>query len=45
VPSVSLGEFVVLCDECWLVPEEQFVLVGYTDPCVTYDLLRAMGHW
>jgi hypothetical protein len=45
VPSVGLGEFAVLCDECWLVPEGQFVLVGYTVPCVRYDLLRTVGHW
>jgi hypothetical protein len=45
VPSVGLGEFAVLCDECRLVPVGQFGLVGYTDSCVRYDLLRTMGHW
>jgi len=45
VPSVGLGEFAVLCDECQLVPEGQFELVGYADPCLKYDLLRTMGHW
>jgi hypothetical protein len=45
VPSVGLGEIVVLCDECRLVPVGQFGLMGYTDPCVRYDLLRTMGHW
>jgi hypothetical protein len=45
VPSVGLSEFVVLCDKCRLVSEGQFVLVGYTDPCVRYDLLRTVGHW
>jgi hypothetical protein len=45
VPSVGLDEFVVLCDEYRLVPERQFVLVGYTDRCVKYDLLRTVGHW
>jgi len=32
VPSVGLGEIAVLCDECRLVPEGQFGLVGYADP-------------
>jgi hypothetical protein len=45
VPSVGLGEIAVLCDECLLVPEGQFTLVGYTDPCVRCDLLRTVGHW
>jgi hypothetical protein len=45
VPSVGLGEIAVLCDECRSVPEGRFVLVGYTDPCVRYDLLRTVGHW
>ena len=45
MPSVDLGEIAVLCDECLLVPEGQFGLVGYADPCVRYDLLRTMGHW
>jgi hypothetical protein len=45
VPSVGLGEIAVLCDECRLVPEGQFVLVGYTDPRVRHDLLRTMGRW
>jgi len=45
VPSVGLGEITVLCDECRLVPEGQFGLAGYPDPCVMYDLLCTMGHW
>jgi hypothetical protein len=45
VPSVGLGEIAVLFDECRLVPEGQLGLVGYTDPCVRYDLLRTMVHW
>jgi hypothetical protein len=45
VPSVGLDEFAVLCYDCRLVPEGQFGLVGYTDPCVRYDLLRTVGHW
>jgi hypothetical protein len=45
VPSVGLCVFAMLCDECRLVPEGQFVLVVYTDPCERYDLLRTMGHW
>jgi hypothetical protein len=45
VPSVGLGEIVVLCDGCRIVPEGRFVLVGYTDPCVRYDLLSTVGHW
>ena len=43
MPSVGLGEITVLCDECRLVPEGQFGLVGYADPCVRYDLLRTIG--
>ena len=43
MPSVGLGEIAVLCDECLLVPEGQFGLVGYADPCVRYDLLRNHG--
>jgi len=35
VPSVGLGEIAVLCDGCRLVPEGQFGLVGYADPCVS----------
>ena len=42
--SVGLGEIAVLCDECRLVPEGQFGLVGYADPYVRYDLLRNMVH-
>jgi hypothetical protein len=45
VPSVGLGEIAVLSDKCRSVPEGHFGLVGYTDPCVRYDLLRSMGHW
>ena len=45
VPSVDLGETAVLCDECRLVPEGQFGLVGYVDSCVRYDLLRTVWHW
>jgi len=45
VPSVGLGEIAVLCDECRLVPEGQFGLVGYADPYVRYDLLRTMVDW
>ena len=44
MPSGGLGEIAVLCVECRLVPEGQFGLVGYADPCVRYDLLRTMGH-
>jgi hypothetical protein len=43
VPSVGLGEIVVLCDECRLVPEGQFGLVGYADPCVRYDFYVPWG--
>ena len=42
MPSVGLGEIAVLCDECRLVSEGQFGLVGYANPCVGYDLLRTM---
>jgi hypothetical protein len=45
VPSVGLGEFAGLCDECQFVPVGQFGFVGYTGPCVRYDLLRTVGHW
>jgi hypothetical protein len=45
VPSVGLGEIAALCDESRSVPEGQFGLAGYTDPCVRYDLLRTVGHW
>jgi len=45
VPSVGLGEIAVLFDECRLVPERPFGLVGYAYPCVRYDILRPMGHW
>ena len=42
MPSVGLVEIAVLCDECLLVSEGQFRLVGYADPCVRYDLLRTI---
>ena len=45
MPSGGLREIAVLCDECPLVPEGQFGLVGYADTCVRYDLLRTMVHW
>ena len=45
MPAVGLGEIAVPCDECRLVPEGQFGLVGYADPYVRYDLLRTMVDW
>jgi hypothetical protein len=45
VPSVGLDEFAVPCDECRLVPERQFVLVGYTNLCVRYEVKFILNKW
>ena len=42
MPSVGLGEIAVLCDECRLVPEGQFGLVGYADTLAVFPCLLAV---